>query len=924
MKVLKKPKFIFIIFLFLFLIAWFIVSAFLSFSVSLSNSAAKEYYNEIYGDYVVSPVVPAVRRNQNVIGIAPERLSESAVGIIDNANAIISDLNGISGIKAMGAQALPFYENVLFINAPSIPRYWYYNSTFETIEKKLKKDNLPYWMISERFYGDVLESLIYAVNGEDLVNFYDGENSYEFYGMTGEKGVYIPDNLKESLQLTDDSKSILVLASQSQTNTQNPLSIPIAGYFHVPDKEVPDSTSASYPSYRKNVIFIFLDMEYYRQLFNGSLYSIPDNFDSLTIEEALKSRNSVSKRGEQDFGNIWIRSSNKEPIKQALNNSVDELAIQTSYEASVIPKNQQFESNFLYISLIASILMTLIVFGLSWTLPRRLIDYDDETINLLYLLGEKKSSIFMRLFKNVTIPLLGVAVFSLFLAIGATYLFLLKTDVMSIARFTVLFTKTTIIGAIIIVVATAICCTSLYTQIATIVKEDKPRKRDSISTKVEKSAKQRKIRTGQIRLLCSFKKYFSKYLIILILFALIAVSISLFFSAQDNMLNALYYHEKNYIKAQAVLLFTGTDKAGGNIRTTFPEEELTPIIRTALKQQKEITSFSFVPIYNPVKICLANGNECIYLNAYPSEKLKGNEFLTFKENLINSTELTTVINGYKYPIKSIEDDKLAENLSLSFFEAYLSMDLYNEIFALENGGDFPQFLKTGQIGFTYEGNLDKDQLVNFLLSNIGRGNYTIRLINRNDGRSLNGLYTYDNKTKTLYDHPEMSLIRNMYSLGDLTSFMDIIFGPITMLSPLVVFIFLLVILISFFVTISIFDNRQREFTMYSNLGASKTKIRLLILIEDFILLITTVLIGVLMIVAISVLLRVLRPLGQQLVLNEPIFYRDWFTINGYYSLEGIGLEFAKYIGIVAIFFTGVTLLINYFLLKKNDKERNSI
>lgn len=358
------------------------------------------------GDYVLSNRVVGAADDSDFLGTCPSRFSSTSKAMINDSNMIIKELNELSGTRALGVSA-GINRFIALANAESIPRYWYFNSTWEEAMKKFQNKDISVCLSTQTR----VESRIYGINSDDLIPFYKNANGFEFYDLTGEKGIYLPDKVKSQLNLTKDTKSILLFYG-NDNKIKNPyISVPIAGFYSVPEKEYREVLDEYSLSYNKNEIVVFLDMDYYYEIFPTVRFPYPKDFASFSLEETLSFLvNGGETQEKREYENIWIRTDNLEGVQRVLRRYGGNLSLNSSFEALLPASFVKYTSTSILLSSIAFVVIAIAVLMLTWTVVRRVTDYEEKAIKTIYLLGTRRGLIVKELFKKTILPMIPVSI----------------------------------------------------------------------------------------------------------------------------------------------------------------------------------------------------------------------------------------------------------------------------------------------------------------------------------------------------------------------------------------------------------------------------------------------------------------------------------------------------------------------------------
>lgn len=425
---------------------------------------------------------------------------------------------------------------------------------------------------------------------------------------------------------------------------------------------------------------------------------------------------------------------------------------------------------------------------------------------------------------------------------------------------------------------------------------------------------------GQKALLLSFKKYFKKYSFLLFLLILVVCFSSIVLSILDNMYLSYEYREKAMVKGDALLYvpFSSSD-----------------VVIKALEDASEKMDNCVTDIrvkYPSLTIYIeGDNNERVYLDAVLSSSLSGDEILVLGEYIPKGD--ITVFDGEtnnEVDCLVVVDDARALNLFINSHEVLCSQDVYKSIAAYQGISVNGYY---GEIEFDIKDGTDLERLLNVLLEECGlksegtKKGYreTVYIVGSKDSSraALSDWYLYDFKTKE-YRREYIVLFNEKYNDIELMNEVDRFNTPVHFLNEFAKSTIPLICVAFIFISISIYEVRRKEFKLYRDLGMSRIKISLLLLAESCVLIIFVALVSALVILICSVAINFFTPTGAQIVKGKHVYFRDLYTLNGKYSLNGVWKSFFTSMTYVSIFFVFILYILNSVLLfldEKKEKKR---
>lgn len=379
--------------------------------------------HDIIGDWVISPVDSLGRFFDGALGRTPRSGGENFS--IENAGEIVSGLNEIKSVKALAVAAVETqYTLIVKGQFKTVDEKWLQGRSFQAVENRMRYDGETYMTLTSFQSGDYYYDHIYGVDSESLISFFEGEGSYEFFALTGREGAFLSEAIKDSLGLTDEDEYITLAVSLSARSAfasdGRVIEVPVAGYFRVPDAKKTERETDDWVkrlSYDSNTSFIFLDYEYYSQLFTVSKSVLPDIDDKEGIYEAARALFATQMKQSLPVGyqNIWIRGGDEKAINALLAEYGENVLLESSVAASIEVERllSQIESSTV-VGRALFTLMTVIILFFGRTVVTRVLDYGEKTVYLLYSSGCSRVRLGSRLALYFILPSALLAVSSFY------------------------------------------------------------------------------------------------------------------------------------------------------------------------------------------------------------------------------------------------------------------------------------------------------------------------------------------------------------------------------------------------------------------------------------------------------------------------------------------------------------------------------
>lgn len=423
MKAFRFPK---IVVLFFFVLLCLLFYAFGATCYICSIASQNEEFliaRDIVGDWVISPNDTLGRFFDGAVGRTPRSGGENFS--IENAEEIVSDLNELKSVKALSLAAVETqYTLIVKGRFKTVDEKWLQGRSFQAVDNRMGYDGETYTTLTSFQTGDYYYDHIYGVDSGDLVSFFEGEGSYEFFGLTGQRGAFLSETIKEKLGLTDEDEYVTLAVSLSGRSAfasdGRVIEVPVAGYFRVPEAKKTENRRNDWIrrlSYDSNTAFIFLDYAYYSRLFTVSKSVLPEIDDKEGIYEAARALFSKQKKQSLPvaYQNIWIRGGDEKTINSILAAYGENVLLESSTAASIEVERlvSAIESSTL-VGRALFILMTAIILFFGRTVVTRVLDYVEKTVYLLYSSGCSRIRIGSRLALYFTVPSALLAVMSFY------------------------------------------------------------------------------------------------------------------------------------------------------------------------------------------------------------------------------------------------------------------------------------------------------------------------------------------------------------------------------------------------------------------------------------------------------------------------------------------------------------------------------
>ena len=409
MRVFHFPKHIFLLFFTL------VFTAFFSLGIAGYIWAMKTenvYYLEDkanIGDYVISPSDIIGRNGGEPYGIVPV----STNYFIENAEEICKELNSMGGVSSLPVACVESYFTYVVKGELKTKDSWFLNKTTNNIGLRLRNDGSDYFLISSSNSSPYYNDAIYGVDSGLLLDFYK-EEGFEFYGLTGEKGVYLSEAIKNSLEINETDKEVTLLVSCRGRNAFDGgvLSVPIAGFFRAPEKDYKTEIREGERIERfrsDDPVFMFLDIEYFTSIFSIYKESFPPNeeYDDLFSSIAAKKGRVKTEIVPVSYQNIWIRGGNEKALKNVIAKTGQPLSVDSTFKLFLsLDRFYSFMTTLEIVGRCLFVLLGIVILFMGWSVVKRLLDYEDKTTLLLYASGSSKKSIVLRLYLPIIIPTL--------------------------------------------------------------------------------------------------------------------------------------------------------------------------------------------------------------------------------------------------------------------------------------------------------------------------------------------------------------------------------------------------------------------------------------------------------------------------------------------------------------------------------------
>ena len=269
------------------------------------------------------------------------------------------------------------------------------------------------------------------------------------------------------------------------------------------------------------------------------------------------------------------------------------------------------------------------------------------------------------------------------------------------------------------------------------------------------------------------------------------------------------------------------------------------------------------------------------------------------------------------------DDKLAKEENIGLWEVLLSKELYDKLYKERFGSNTP-YEENGCLGIEYSGGADFKVFAEGLFydSNINQ------LLEKNNARisvktsspfGFMDSYFYNGMVGRIQETSNNN-IDNEFK-AETSDFVDYFHTPTAFLKRIMNYVVAVGIAASLLISISVCENRKQEFHLYSHLGMSDKKILKLALTEQALMAIFVAVVSLIAIIILRILLMFVAPQGVEVSSNLNLYFRDIYTMSGYYSIDGILRYFGKYFMIFMSFFVISTSIINIMFIRKWRKEK---
>ncbi len=377
--------------------------------------------NEIVGDYVISPIDITSSHSDGSLGLVPS----SSNSFIFDADEIVDELNTIDGVKAMAVASRNIHHLIIAnTSKSSIDSSKYNRVNYNKIEQYFDDSGIEYSSVHSLSSGDFSGNMLYGINSNCLVQYFEEANSYEFYNLTNKKGVFLSEKIANDLKIDQDDDSVLLLVSENRGSSfiGNVIDVPIAGFFRIPQKDYSFSENDWKDSldYIPETKLIFIDMEFYRELFSATIYteySYDQTSESTDISKIIADIRVLPSFSviPADYQNIWVRSKDINRFKTTLLRHNKSLAIADTFSASIsVSRIPEIVKTISIYGIILCVLSSIILVCGGFFLLGRILNYQNEVVSLLYIQGCKRNRIFYSLYIPFTIPLLLIYCITIF------------------------------------------------------------------------------------------------------------------------------------------------------------------------------------------------------------------------------------------------------------------------------------------------------------------------------------------------------------------------------------------------------------------------------------------------------------------------------------------------------------------------------
>ena len=354
------------------------------------------YAKEAYGDYVISVQADGFNYDSYNLGLSPNSESGFALSVIKDSSLIINEINSRGNAKALGVASTLSIRTAI-VNATDIPVFWYRNKTPQDAARRFRVEKAPAFVVDSQDASDI----VIGVESEAMLHFYEDGNIYKFHDLKNINGAYISDTLAKTLELDEESEYLSILTTESSVFLDAPIELPIAGYFTVLANSEDAFVSNNRMISAQNAEFLFLDMEYYNQLYpySGNI-SYPEDFDSMNMEDILFN---ILKSKEQtadsiQYSNIWVKDIDFDSLNNIVAKSGQALGIDSSFDSFGFARVRYYFYVIPIVHWIAFAVLSIVLSMLIRASTLRVVEYNELQIKVLYALGTKRRRIFKDLF----------------------------------------------------------------------------------------------------------------------------------------------------------------------------------------------------------------------------------------------------------------------------------------------------------------------------------------------------------------------------------------------------------------------------------------------------------------------------------------------------------------------------------------------
>ena len=415
MKIFHFPKHIFFLFFVL------VFTAFFSLGVAgyfWSIKTENVYYLEgksIIGDYVVSPSDTIGRNGGDPYGIVPVRSST----YIENAEGICNDLNSLSGVKSLAVACVDSYFTFVVKGNLKTKNAWFNGKSVNNISSRLQSDGSTYISLRNTQATPFNNDSVYGVDSDALLDYYKDNEGFEFYGLTGKKGVFLSESIKNDLGIdeTDEEVTLLVSYRGRSAFDGGIISVPIAGFFRAQEKtyekEIREGESISRLR-ADDPAFMFLDMEYFTSVYKTlqTIFPESEEYDDLLSSLKAKKGMVLTTMLPVSYQNIWIKGGSEDSLVDVINKTGQPLSVESTFKISLSLDRFYSFMNSIHTEARYLFLLVFVAIGfMGCSVVRRILDYEEKTTLLMYASGSRKKSIVLGLYLPVAIPsiLIGFA-----------------------------------------------------------------------------------------------------------------------------------------------------------------------------------------------------------------------------------------------------------------------------------------------------------------------------------------------------------------------------------------------------------------------------------------------------------------------------------------------------------------------------------